>query len=137
MGVVRLKSVGYIVDDLPKNDKLYVDLKFFEQHFSGVMPLEIVVDTKRKQGVTRSIPNLTKIDSLVYYLEGRPEIGKALAVTEGLKFARQAYYDNDSNMYAVPNEFYLRTVWLSLTPFDVQVRHMENLSLLFLAQISC
>ncbi|MEJ8816782.1 efflux RND transporter permease subunit [Lacibacter sp. H407] len=105
MGVLRLKSVGYIVDDLPKNDKLYVDLKFFEQHFSGVMPLEIVVDTKRKQGVTRSIPNLTKIDSLVYYLEGRPEIGKALAVTEGLKFARQAYYDNDSNMYAVPNEF--------------------------------
>lgn len=105
MGVVRLKSVGYIVDDLPKNDKLYVDLKFFEQHFSGVMPLEIVVDTKRKQGVTRSIPNLTKIDSLVYYLEGRPEIGKALAVTEGLKFARQAYYDSDSNMYAIPNEF--------------------------------
>jgi len=105
MGVLRLKSVGFIVDDLPKNDKLYVDLKFFEQHFSGVMPLEIVVDTKRKQGVIRSIPNLTKIDSLVYYLESRPEIGKALALTEGLKFARQAYYDNDSNMYAVPNEF--------------------------------
>lgn len=105
MGVLRLKSVGYIVDDLPKNDKLYVDLKFFEKHFSGVMPLEIVVDTKRKQGVVRSIPNLTKIDSLIYFLEARPEIGKALAVTEGLKFARQAYYDNDSNMYAVPNEF--------------------------------
>lgn len=105
MGVLRLKSVGYIVDDLPKNDKLYVDLKFFEKHFSGVMPLEIVVDTKRKQGVVRSIPNLTKIDSLIHFLEARPEIGKALAVTEGLKFARQAYYDNDSNMYAVPNEF--------------------------------
>jgi predicted RND superfamily exporter protein len=105
MGVLRLKSVGFIVDDLPKKDKLYVDLKFFEQHFAGVMPLEIVVDTKRKQGVIRSIPNLTKIDSLVYYLESRPEIGKALALTEGLKFARQAYYDNDSNMYAVPNEF--------------------------------
>ena len=35
-----------------------------------------------------------------------------------------------------PNEFYLRTIWLSLTPFDVQVRHMENLLLLFLALIS-
>ena len=105
LGVMRLKSVGYIVDDLPQNDKLYVDLKFFEKHFSGVMPLEIVVDTKRKQGVTRNIKNLTNIDSLVYYLQSRPEIGKALAVTEGLKFARQAYYDNDSNMYTVPNEF--------------------------------
>lgn len=105
MGILRLKSVGYIVDDLPKNDKLYTDLKFFEKHFSGVMPLEIVVDTRKKQGAVRNIGNLNRIDSLVKYLEDRPEIGKALAITEGLKFARQAYYDNDSNMYAVPNEF--------------------------------
>ena len=105
LGMMRLKSVGYIVDDLPKNDKLYTDLKFFEKHFSGVMPLEIVVDTKRKQGVTRSISNLNKIDSLVVYLQNRPEMGKAVAITEGLKFARQAYYDSDSNMYSVPTEF--------------------------------
>ncbi len=105
IGIFRLKTVGYIVDDLPKNDKLYVDLKFFEKHFSGVMPLEIVVDTKRKQGVTRSIPNLNHIDSLVVYLQNRPEMGKAIALTEGLKFARQAYYDGDSNMYTIPTEF--------------------------------
>ncbi len=105
LGILRLKSVGFIVDDLPKSDKIYVDLKFFEQHFAGVMPLEIVVDTRRKQGVTRSIPNLNKIDALVQYLEARPEMGKAIAITEGLKFARQAYYDSDSNMYTVPNEF--------------------------------
>lgn len=105
VGIFRLKTVGYIVDDLPKNDKLYVDLKFFEKHFSGVMPLEIVVDTRRKQGVTRSIPNLNHIDSLVVYLQNRPEMGKAIALTEGLKFARQAYYDSDSNMYTIPNEF--------------------------------
>ncbi len=105
LGIFRLKTVGFIVDDLPKNDKLYVDLKFFEKHFSGVMPLEIVVDTKKKQGVTRNIPNLNRIDSLVQYLQNRPEMGKAIAITEGLKFARQAYYDSDSNMYTIPNEF--------------------------------
>jgi hypothetical protein len=32
-GIFRLKSVGYIVDDLPKTDKIYTDLKFFEQKF--------------------------------------------------------------------------------------------------------
>ena len=32
LGILRLKSVGYIVDDLPKNDVLYTDLKFFEKH---------------------------------------------------------------------------------------------------------
>jgi predicted RND superfamily exporter protein len=104
-GMMRLKSVGYIVDDLPKNDVLYTDLKFFEKHFAGVMPLEIVVDTKRKQGVTRQLQNLVRIDSLVQYLYQRPEMGKPLAVTEGLKFAKQAYYDGDTMNYSLPNEF--------------------------------
>lgn len=104
-GIFRLKSVGYIVDDLPKNDVLYTDLKFFEKHFAGVMPLEIVVDTKRKQGVTRQLQNLVRIDSLVQYLYERPEMGKPLAVTEGLKFAKQAYYDGDTLNYALPNDF--------------------------------
>lgn len=105
LGILKLKSVGYIVDDLPKSDVIYTDLKFFEQHFSGVMPLEIVVDTRRKQGVTRQLANLQRIDSLVHYLYERPEMGKPLAITEGLKFARQAFYDGDSVYYALPNEF--------------------------------
>lgn len=105
VGILRLKSVGYIVDDLPKKDVLYTDLKFFEKHFAGVMPLEIIVDTKRKQGVTRQLQNLVRIDSLVQYLYDRPEMGKPLAVTEGLKFAKQAYYDGDTMNYALPNDF--------------------------------
>lgn len=32
------------------------------------MPLEIVVDTKKKQGVTRNLNNLERIDSLSQYL---------------------------------------------------------------------
>jgi uncharacterized protein len=105
LGILQLKSKGYIVDDLPKNDKLYTDLKFFEKHFSGVMPLEIVVDTRRKQGVTRHIPSLNRIDSLVQFLQERPEMGKALAITEGLKFAKQAFNNGDSSAYSMPNEF--------------------------------
>jgi predicted RND superfamily exporter protein len=105
VGIFRLKSVGFIVDDLPKNDVLYTDLKFFEKHFGGVMPLEIVVDTKKKMGVTRNLSNLKKIDSLVQYLNDRPEIGKPLAITEGLKIARQAFYDGDASMYGIPGDF--------------------------------
>jgi predicted RND superfamily exporter protein len=105
LGIMRLKSVGFIVDDLPKNDVIYTDLKFFEKHFGGVMPLEIVVDTKRKQGVTRQLQNLVRIDSLVQYLQQRKEMGKPLSVTEGLKFAKQAYYDGDTLNFSLPNEF--------------------------------
>jgi predicted RND superfamily exporter protein len=103
-GMARLKSVARIVDDLPKSDKVYQDLKFFEANFHGVMPLELVLDTKRRNGVV-SIPVLEKLSALNDYLKTFPEIGRSLSVAEGIKFARQAYYDGDSSSYGVPNMF--------------------------------
>ena len=104
-GIFRLKSVGYIVDDLPKTDKIYTDLKFFETNFKGVMPLEIVVDTKKRYGVSRNLNNLLKIDTLSEYLSTRSYIGKPLSITEGLKFAKQAFFEGDSLNYSMPAEY--------------------------------
>ncbi|OQP58541.1 efflux RND transporter permease subunit [Niastella populi] len=104
-GMFKLKSVGFIVDDLPKTDKIYKDLKYFEQHFRGVMPLEIVVDTKQKQGLRRSpVQTFARIDSLSQFIAAQPEMARPLSIVEGLKFARQAYYNGDSAAYRVPNE---------------------------------
>jgi predicted RND superfamily exporter protein len=106
MGILRLKSEGFIVDDLPKTDRIYTDLKFFEQHFGGVMPLEIVVDTKIKNGLRRQPLQLfERIDSLTRYMGSLPELARPLSVVEGMKFARQAYYDGDSSNYGLPNSF--------------------------------
>jgi len=103
-GILRLNSVGHIVDDLPKDDKVYLDLKFFEKNFKGVMPLEIMIDTKRKNGAV-SLATLQKMDELTRFLKQFPEIGHTLSITEGIKFARQAYYEGDSSSFAVPNMF--------------------------------
>ncbi|TAH01354.1 MAG: RND transporter [Sphingobacteriales bacterium] len=105
-GIFRLKSEGFIVDDLPKSDKIYTDLKFFEHHFKGVMPLEIVVDTKQKNGLRKNTLKIFEnIDSLSAYIAKQPEMARPLSVVEGLKFARQAYYDGDSATYGLPNSF--------------------------------
>lgn len=104
IGITRLKSVGYIIDDVPKDDAIYTDLKFFEEHFGGVMPLEIVIDTRKKYGVTRNLQNLVNIDSLVQFLAAQNYIGKPLTLTEGLKFARQAFFEGDSNFYSMPGD---------------------------------
>ena len=104
-GMLRLRSEGFIVDDLPKTDKIYTDLKFFEKHFKGVMPLEITIDTKKKYGVSRNLNNLLKIDSLAQYLVTMPSIGKPLHIGEGLKFAKQAFFEGDSANYSNPSEF--------------------------------
>jgi len=103
-GILRLQSVGYIVDDLPKTDKLYTDLKFFEKNFKGVMPLEILVDTKKKYGVTRNFNTLVKIDSLSQYVASMADIARPLSITEGLKFAKQAFFEGDSNNYNMPSQ---------------------------------
>jgi uncharacterized protein len=116
LGLLRLRNDAHIVDDLPRSDKVSLDLKFFEKNFRGVMPLEIVVDTRKKNGVL-SLEVLGKMDKLTRYLQQYPEIGRPLAVTEGIKFANQAYFGGDTANYEVPGDMlqaafimpYLRT----------------------------
>lgn len=104
MGIFRLRSEGFIVDDLPKTDKIYTDMKFFEHHFKGVMPLEILVDTKRRNGLRiNTLQTFEHIDSLSKYIAEQPEMSRPLSVVEGMKFARQAYFDGDSSNYGLPN----------------------------------
>jgi len=110
IGLSKLRNDAHIVDDLPKSDKVYMDLKFFELNFKGVMPLEIVIDARgkndtvsRRNGVL-SLEVLGKIDKLARYLESFPEIGNPLAVTEAIKFANQAYFGGDSSNYLVPED---------------------------------
>ncbi|HMK24568.1 MAG TPA: MMPL family transporter [Chitinophagaceae bacterium] len=106
-GMFKLKTLGYIVDDLPKSDKIYTDLRFFETNFNGVMPLEIVVDTKEKRGVTRHFDNLVRIDSLSQFLSNLKDVGRPLSITDGLKFVNQSFNDGDTTYYSMPSEFVL------------------------------
>ncbi|MEO7530462.1 MAG: MMPL family transporter [Sediminibacterium sp.] len=103
IGIFRIRSEGFIVDDLPKNDKIYTDLKWFEENFGGVMPLEIVIDTKKKKGILRS-KSIAKIDAFSAYIAANPATAKPLSFVEGLKFAKQAYFDGDSMSYQIPYE---------------------------------
>ncbi|HEX3767583.1 MAG TPA: MMPL family transporter, partial [Puia sp.] len=105
-GITRLRSEAYILDDLPKTDPVFADLKFFEKNFKGVMPLEILIDTKRKNGIRANmLSNFSKIDKLSAYIDSSSVMARPLSIVEGLKFLRQAYYHNDSLNYGLPNEF--------------------------------
>lgn len=103
VGIFRLKKEGFIVDDLPKKDVIYTDLKWFENNFNGIMPLEIVIDSKKKKGLQRSMQPIENIEAFCNYIDSNPVTAKPLSFVEGLKFSRQAYYDGDSNSYTTPN----------------------------------
>lgn len=100
-GVTKLTTDGYMLDDVPKEATVYKDLKFLEKHFTGVMPLEILVDTKRPNGALKS-STLAKIDELQDTLTAHPLFAKPTSVVNGLKFATQAYYNGNPERYRLP-----------------------------------
>jgi hypothetical protein len=103
LGMLRLKTTGNMVDDISKKDKLYTDLMFFEEHFKGVMPFEITVDTRKNRGVLRS-STLQKIEQLQDTLAMYPQFSKPLSVVEVVKFSRQAFFRGNPAYYGLPNQ---------------------------------
>jgi predicted RND superfamily exporter protein len=103
-GLFRLKSEGFIVDDLPKNDKVYTDLKWFEKNFHGVMPLEIIVDTRKKNTLFRGDDVMLDIEEFSSIVDSMPETARPMSIVEGIKFYYQGFWDNDINSYRLPGD---------------------------------
>ncbi len=103
IGIYKININGYVVDDLPKNSQILTDLKFFEKNFEGILPLEISVDTKRKNGIL-SISTLSKIDKMERMISAYPEFSRSISLNTGLKYASQAFYNGDSAFYRLPTD---------------------------------
>ena len=102
IGIYNIKISGSIIEDMPKKTSFYKDIKFFEQEFEGIMPLEILVDTKREKGVMK-LATLKRIDELQEYIEEIPEFSKPLSIVELVKYSKQAYYNDNPEYYQLPN----------------------------------
>jgi predicted RND superfamily exporter protein len=101
-GLFKIHSVSYLVDDIPEKSKIKQDLAFFERNFSGIMPLEVVVDTRKPRGVMR-LQNLQKVDQFEEFMESQSYIGQPISLVSFVKAARQAFYNNNPTYYSLPN----------------------------------
>lgn len=100
IGISQMVTTGNVVDDLPQTDKVITDLRWFEDEFNGVMPFEVILDTKRKGQVTR--PNtLKKLEELQELLAQYPEITRSLSIADAVKFCKQAFYNGDPDKYSL------------------------------------
>ena len=102
IGIFNIKISGSIIEDMPQKTEFFSDIKFFENEFEGIMPLEIYIDTKRKKGVM-NLATLKRMDELQNYINEVPELSKPLSVVELVKFSKQAYYNNNPEYYQLPN----------------------------------
>ena len=100
-GSSKVRTLGYVVDDLPQQNKVYTDLKFFEKELKGVLPFEITIDTKRKGGV-KDLVTLQKMNKLQRELSKLPEFSKPVSMVDFLKFANQGYNNGEERFFILP-----------------------------------
>ena len=101
IGIYQIEISGSLIDDMPKKSGFFKDLKFYDDEFSGVVPIEVLIDTKRKNGVY-SLANLRRIDQFQNHIEEYPELAPPISVINAFKFAKQAYYNGNPNYYKLP-----------------------------------
>ena len=102
IGIYNIKISGSLIEDMPKNTGFFDDIRFFEKEYEGIMPLEIMVDTKKKKGVM-NLATLKRIDRLQEHIKEIPEFAKPISVVELVKYSKQAYYNGNPDYYQLPN----------------------------------
>ena len=102
IGIYKINISGSILEDMPKNNAFFADIRFFEKEFKGVLPVEILIDTKRKKGVMK-ISTLKKMDELQSEIEAIPELSKPVSIVNLVKFSKQAYYNGNPAFYDLPD----------------------------------
>ncbi|MFD1314306.1 efflux RND transporter permease subunit [Namhaeicola litoreus] len=103
IGVYMIKVSGSLIEDMPKGKTFYKDIQFFEDEFGGIMPLEIVVDTKKKKGVM-NLTTLKRMNKLEEEIDEIPELSKPISVLNVVKYAKQAYYNGNPDYYQLPSQ---------------------------------
>ena len=101
LGALKIKAIGFVVDDLPEKDPIFADLKFVEKNFKGIVPFEVAVDTKEANGVFNPAI-LNQMRMLQKEFAKYPEFTKPISIVEGLKFIYQGYRGGESKYYVLP-----------------------------------
>ncbi|MFP2996923.1 efflux RND transporter permease subunit [Spongiivirga sp. MCCC 1A20706] len=102
IGIYQIKISGSLIEDMPKSAAFFDDIRFFEEEFDGIMPLEVMIDTKRKNGVMK-LSTLRRMDDLERLIEEIPELSKTISVTGLVKYSKQAYYNGKPKYYQLPS----------------------------------
>ncbi|OUS01348.1 transporter [Flavobacteriales bacterium 33_180_T64] len=101
IGIYKIEISGSLIEDMPKEEAFFKDIRFFEKEFNGIMPLEIMVDTKRKKGVMK-LSTLKKMEAIEDLIDEIPELSRPISVVSLVKYSKQAYYNGNPKYYQLP-----------------------------------
>lgn len=105
-GISKLRSISFMVDDVPEQSQVKKDLKFFEANFSGFLPLEIMVEfkTKRRKPILSDLKNLRHVEEFENFLDSIPVMSKPISILSFIKASKQAFYNGNPAKYSMPSK---------------------------------
>ncbi len=124
-GAFQVLPVAYVVDDIPRNTQLIQDMRYMEDRYNGVLPFEIVVDTKRKNGVQR-LSSLEKIMELQNRLKEYKDISRSVSATDFTMYLRQSFMGGDSTQYKLPTRRELTWIKNFLLKTDLKAENVSK-----------
>ncbi len=101
IGIYQVRISGSLLDDMPKEKPFFKEISFFEQEFGGIMPIEIMIDTKEPKGVM-SLKILKRMQKIEDKINQIPELSKPVSILNLVKYSKQAYYNGLPKFYQLP-----------------------------------
>ena len=53
IGIYKINISGSLIEDMPKQSEFFKDIQFYDQEFNGIVPVEVLIDAKRKNGILK------------------------------------------------------------------------------------
>ena len=129
IGMFQIKISGSLIEDMSKDADFFQDIRFFENEFNGIMPLEILVDTKRKKGVMK-LSTFKRMDQLEEVIMESPSLSRPISVVSLMKYSKQAYYNGNPKYYQLPtsqeNSFILSYAKKSSSEVDLLKNFVDS-----------
>ncbi|NNK87959.1 MAG: MMPL family transporter, partial [Flavobacteriaceae bacterium] len=101
IGIYQIRISGSLIEDMPKKAEFFKDIRFFEQEYDGIMPLEFMIDTKRKKGVMK-LATLKRMNQLEEEISEIDELSRPMSIVSLVKYSKQAYYNGNPKYYQIP-----------------------------------
>ena len=102
VGINKIEISGNLIEDMPKKSGFVKDIKFFEKEFKGILPIEIMIDSRRKNGMTR-LSNLKRMNDFHDHIKRIPELSSPISIVNLSKYIKQSFYNGNPKYFQLPS----------------------------------
>ena len=102
VGINKIEISGNLIEDMPKKSGFVKDIKFFEKEFKGILPLEIMINSRRKNGMMR-LGNIKRMNDFHEHILRIPELSSPISIVNLSKFIKQSFYNGNPKYFQLPS----------------------------------